>query len=68
MKNEGKQSTMTDERIKALDDVGFIWDSHGSAWMERWNELAEYKHDNGHCNVPSNFGPNPRLATWVKVR
>ena len=59
---------MTDERVMALEDVGFIWDSHGSAWMERWNELADYNNKNGHCNVPSNYAPNPQLATWVKVR
>ena len=68
LKRDGKQSTMTDERVMALEDVGFIWDSHGSAWMERWNELADYNNKNGHCNVPSNYAPNPQLATWVKVR
>jgi hypothetical protein len=69
LKNEGKQSTMTDERVVALDNKSFIWDSHGAAWQERLNELCDYKKDkNGHCNVPSNFPSNPQLATWVKCQ
>ena len=68
LKNEGKQSTMTDQRVIALEEHSFIWDSHGAAWQERWNELCDYKNDNGQCNVPSNFPLNPRLATWVKCQ
>jgi hypothetical protein len=66
LKIEGKQSTMTDERIIELEQIGFIWDSHGTAWGDRWIELKEYYYSNGHCNVPSNFHSNPKLAAWVK--
>jgi len=65
---EGKSSTMTEERVKALDTIGFIWDSQGAAWYEHLSELSEFKQDNGHCNVPSNFVKNTRLATWVKCQ
>lgn len=68
LKNEKKPSTMTDERIVALEQVGFVWDSHGAAWLERWGELAEFQKEYGHANVPSNHPKNPQLATWVKVR
>jgi hypothetical protein len=68
LKNEGKQSTMTDERVDALEQIGFIWDSHGAAWAERLNELKEYRTETGHCNVPSNYPSNPQLATWVKCQ
>ena len=68
LKNEGKASTMTDERVVALENAGFVWDSHGAAWMERLNELQDYRVKNEHCNVPSNFPENPQLATWVKCQ
>jgi hypothetical protein len=68
LKIEGKQSTMTDERVAALEEHGFIWDSHGAAWQERWNELAEYQELYGNCNVPSNYASNPQLATWIKCQ
>jgi hypothetical protein len=68
LKIESKQSTMTDERVEALEEHGFIWDSHGAAWQERWTELAEYQGLYGNCNVPSNYASNPQLATWIKCQ
>lgn len=57
---------MTDERVSVLDKIGFVWDSHVAAWEERRNELIAYKNRFGHCNVPSNFPENRKLAIWVK--
>lgn len=65
---DGKASTMTEDRVKALEDIGFIWDSQGAAWGERLAELRQYCQEFGHCNVPSNFSQNPQLATWVKCQ
>ena len=62
----GKRSTMSDERVQALEDVGFVWDSHSAAWDERLDELIHYKDVNGHCNVPSRYADNRQLAIWVK--
>lgn len=68
LKQESKQSTMTDARIVKLENVGFVWDSHAAAWEERLNELNAYKNEYGDCNVPSNYPKNPQLATWVKCQ
>ena len=65
---EGKSSTMTQDRVKALEDIGFVWDSQGAAWGERLGELHEFRKTYMHCNVPSNFSENPRLATWIKCQ
>ncbi|KAG7362045.1 helicase domain protein [Nitzschia inconspicua] len=65
---DGKQSTMTEERVKLLQDVGFVWDSHSSTWEERLNELREYARIHGDCNVPSSYAENPKLATWIKCQ
>ena len=32
---------------------------------ERCAELEAYKAEHGHCLVPRNFSPNPRLGRWV---
>eukprot|EP00523_Entomoneis_sp_CCMP467_P006632 CAMPEP_0168732892 /NCGR_PEP_ID=MMETSP0724-20121128/8001_1 /TAXON_ID=265536 /ORGANISM="Amphiprora sp., Strain CCMP467" /LENGTH=343 /DNA_ID=CAMNT_0008779917 /DNA_START=113 /DNA_END=1144 /DNA_ORIENTATION=- len=65
---EGKSSTMTPDRVRALEEIGFIWDSQGAAWSERLEELRQYRMRFGHCNVPSNYSENPQLATWVKCQ
>jgi hypothetical protein len=65
---EGKPCTMTEERIQLLENVGFVWDSHHSTWEERVAELCQYKKRLGHCNVPSSYKADVRLATWVKCQ
>eukprot|EP00339_Tiarina_fusa_P002881 CAMPEP_0117031220 /NCGR_PEP_ID=MMETSP0472-20121206/22468_1 /TAXON_ID=693140 ORGANISM="Tiarina fusus, Strain LIS" /NCGR_SAMPLE_ID=MMETSP0472 /ASSEMBLY_ACC=CAM_ASM_000603 /LENGTH=285 /DNA_ID=CAMNT_0004739507 /DNA_START=99 /DNA_END=953 /DNA_ORIENTATION=+ len=64
VKQEGKHSTLTEERQQALAALGFVWDSHAAGWEERWNELREFKERHGHCNVPKKFPENQQLAVW----
>jgi len=59
---------MTEERVKALEDIGFIWDSQGTVWRDRLRELIEFKRIHKHCNVPSNYSKTPSLAVWVKCQ
>lgn len=66
LKQDGKRSTITDERVRALDEAGFVWDSHKAVWSERLEELKEFKKEYKHCNVPSRYKPNHQLAIWVK--
>lgn len=65
---DNKSSTMTEERISSLEDLGFVWDSHSALWQERYNELQQFCQVLGHSNVPSTYPPNPKLAIWVKCQ
>ena len=67
LKSEGKRSTLSDERVRLLNKIGFIWNSHDVVWEERLFELSMYKRNHGNCIVPSNYERNPQLAVWVKV-
>ena len=67
LRSEGKVSTLTDERVAMLDELGFVWNSHTATWEERLAELEQYRKENGDCNVPSQYPINQKLATWVKV-
>jgi hypothetical protein len=64
---EGKASTLTEERVAALKSVGFVWGSQGASWYERFNNLKAFKFRNKHCNVPGNYH-DKKLATWVKCQ
>jgi hypothetical protein len=64
---EGKASTLTEERVAALESVGFVWGSQGASWDERYNGLKAFKSRNMHCNVPGNY-QDKKLATWVKCQ
>lgn len=55
---------LTDERIRRLDELGFVW-SIRDDWQKHYDELKEYKKKHGHCNVPSRYSENRRLGIWV---
>eukprot|EP00551_Chaetoceros_affinis_P014700 CAMPEP_0203693722 /NCGR_PEP_ID=MMETSP0091-20130426/5622_1 /ASSEMBLY_ACC=CAM_ASM_001089 /TAXON_ID=426623 /ORGANISM="Chaetoceros affinis, Strain CCMP159" /LENGTH=162 /DNA_ID=CAMNT_0050564875 /DNA_START=183 /DNA_END=671 /DNA_ORIENTATION=+ len=56
---------MTDERIEALEKIGFCWSIHEDLWNQLYDELKDYKAYNGDCMVPKNYKSNPQLARWV---
>ena len=39
--------------------------SGNGCWDEKFGELLAYRQENGHCNVPKRYKPNPALGTWV---
>jgi hypothetical protein len=67
-REEGKHSTLTDERKQALESIGFVWSNHGARWEDRFEELQLYLKQYGHCNVPKDYTGNHELAGWVKYQ
>mmetsp|Transcript_2743 Transcript_2743/g.4279 ORF Transcript_2743/g.4279 Transcript_2743/m.4279 type:complete len:276 (+) Transcript_2743:119-946(+) len=72
----GKRSSMTDERIRKLEAIGFQWPKYHitfrkrhttmcNLWEERLRELKEFKVKHGHCNVLTSTG---KLGTWIKTQ
>jgi hypothetical protein len=71
LKTEGKHTTLTDACKAALDDLGFVWQSHLSAWEDKFQELHVYQAKHGHCHVPSQSvgtSEHPQLAVWVQCQ
>lgn len=68
LKSENRHSTLTMERQKELEDLGFVWDSHKAAWYERLEALKLYRAKHGNCMVPTNFPEDKPLAVWVKCQ
>jgi hypothetical protein len=66
MKKDGKSSSMIQDRETALDQLGFIWDSHAAVWDERLKELRAFHDIHGNFLVPTTYPENPQLAAWVK--
>ena len=65
---EGKASTLTDDYIQKLDDLGFVWVVRDNfvAWDLRYDLLVDYKNENGNCKVPSKYEvQGVRLGRWV---
>jgi len=56
---------MSEERIQALEDIGFSWGPKDDIWQHRFNELKAYRDKYGNCNVPQQWSENPQLGKWV---
>ncbi len=59
-----RNATLSPEKIKRLDALGFVWDPVEQFWEERFRELVAYKKRHGDCLVPSTW-KSKQLATWV---
>ena len=55
------------ERVKLLNELGFVWDPHEAAWQEGYEQLKLYLKDNEHIMVPSGFVTKDdfTLGQWV---
>lgn len=68
LKQDGRHTTLTEQRQAQLEAMGFVWDSHKAIWEERYRVLAQFRMLHGHSNVPSNFPEDKSLAIWVKCK
>ena len=48
-----------------LESIGFSWEPTDEAWTARFDELVDFKDENGDCNVPKVQGP---LGRWVDTQ
>ena len=62
---EEKPSSMTEDRIRELDSVGFVWEPQDHAWRDHFRQLCEYKVQFGNCLVPQKYAANLKLRKWV---
>ena len=68
LRNKGKHSHLTEERIKLLEDLGFEWSPQDNSWNDRYDELVEYKAEHGNCLVPQRYSKNKALGRWVDTQ
>jgi len=64
-RKDGKQSSITVERIAALNNLGFDWVVINEAWEIRLEELRDFRQTYGHCRVPKIHLENLTLGHWV---
>jgi hypothetical protein len=70
LKMDNKRSSMTDEKISALEAIGFVWaEPNGQVrWDKHYAELQAYHSNHSHANVPTKFEQNPALGRWVSTQ
>jgi hypothetical protein len=62
----GESQRLTPTRIAKLKALDFVWNTNDARWMERYDELVDFKKKNRHCNVPDKYNSNPKLGSWIR--
>jgi len=71
LKEKGEPSSLTVERVRLLNDLGFVWKALEAQWLENYKALIEYKNDNnGNVCVPRRYKTEEgtKLGLWVSVQ
>ena len=68
-RQEYKKGTLSPERIKELEGLGFDWDPSESSYKEAIAALKDYKQLEGHLRVPAKYKYGEfNLGGWVGER
>jgi hypothetical protein len=60
-----RKGKLSKNRIKCLEEMGFVWNPIDSQWEEMFTKLKEYKNKRGDCNVSKHRTENKQLGLWV---
>ena len=60
-----RKASHSKERIKVLNELGFIWDIKEAAWEEKFRELSEFEKIHGTCLVPETHSGRNGLYNWI---
>lgn len=67
-KQNYKKGLLSKDRIKKLEDIGFVWSPFGKIFEQGFQETQEYKNEFGTANVPNQYKTPKRfrLGTWQR--
>ena len=60
----GERSILTEDRCRALEYIGFVWNPNDAIWSLRLEELKAFRARTGHFNVPQK---RTALGKWVSM-
>jgi len=66
-RGDGTKSDLTEERVRSLNDLGFIWSRRTNTWNENFQRLVSFRQKHGSCHIPDD-SKDPELVTlhkWV---
>jgi hypothetical protein len=61
-----RRKNLSADRVRRLDELGFLWNPQDTTWIERFDELVAYKKRFDDCAVPVKWTENPDLGKWVQ--
>jgi hypothetical protein len=60
------KADLTEDRLRRLGELGFVWDPYNDKWEAAYNALVKFVNREGHCQVSyEHLEDNYRLGGWV---
>ena len=63
-----KNNTLSANKIKLLNTIGFEWNPYEADWNRHYEALKVFKATNNHCNVSTEYQHDKRLGSWVATQ
>ena len=68
MRENGEHNDLTNERVRLLNDLTFVWKVQEAQWLENYETLIEYKNDNnGNVCVPKRYKTGDGTTLGVRT-
>ncbi|MFE9684502.1 Helicase associated domain protein [Streptomyces sp. NPDC006285] len=69
-KNRYREGQLTDQEVTELEELGIVWNKHDRVWEQFLTDLATFREEHGHLDVPQKYvTPAGRpLGTQVTTR
>ena len=63
-----QKAYLTEERIRALDGIGMIWDVPDYLWEENYGECLQYYREHGNLDIPNAYcSPKGlKIGGWIR--
>ena len=65
-RNSKRANKLSPDRLRQLNEIGFVWDANESKWEARYDELRAYKEKHGNVNIPHDR--TSELWRWVSTQ
>ena len=65
--SSGSKSELTEERVRLLNDLGFVWNRRKNNWHENFLRLKRWNEEHGSCHIPEGTDDPDivALSKWV---
>lgn len=60
-----KNGILSDDKINALNEIGFIWNKLDYDWNRKYNLCKEYKDINGQLPISTTIYKNENIGYWI---
>lgn len=68
MRLSKKRKELPKDRVRKLNQIGFIWEPFQHHWESMYLALVEFQREHGHCRIPNSSRTHKQLGDWIRAQ